>query len=173
MLSGLLWLPWDSNFRPIWIPTSTRHRSWTMNAGRERCFWIRAEHQTLLPRWASRLGTSQKLERTPRAPQGVLEFHMSPQSWHHHRPPVAVVTGIDDVLHSGSEIDSAPNVCRVIRFDDVLPAVVQLSVAQQEAVPTDCQIDLVILLDAIRPEGNAGTDLLALPLRAIHPHTLV
>src|SRR5216683_1092311 len=98
---------------------------------------------------------------------------MSPQSWHHHRPPVAVVTGIDDVLCSGSEIDSAPDVCRVIRFDDVLPPVVQLSIAQEETIPAVCQIDLVILLDAVRHEGNAGAVLLAMPLRAIHPDTLV
>src|SRR5258708_3545768 len=98
---------------------------------------------------------------------------MSPQARYHHRPPVAVVTGIDDVLHSGSDIDSAPDVRCVIRFDDVLPAVVQLSVAQQEAVPAVCQVDLVILLDAIRHEGNAGTVLLAMPLRAIYPHALV
>src|SRR5260370_14757506 len=98
---------------------------------------------------------------------------MSPQARYHHRPPVAVVTGIDDVLHSGSEIDSAPDVRCVIRFDDVLPAVVQLSVAQQEAVPAVCQVDLVILLHAIRDEGNAGTVLIAMPLRAIYPHAIV
>src|SRR5713226_5902277 len=98
---------------------------------------------------------------------------MSPQSWHHHRPPVAVVTGIDDVLCSGSEIDSAPDVCRVIRFDDVLPPVVQLSIAQEETVPSVRQVDLVILFDAVRHEGNARTVLLAMPLRAIYSYALV
>src|SRR5713101_3379608 len=98
---------------------------------------------------------------------------MSPQARYHHRPPVAVVTGIDDVLHSGSDIDSAPDVCCVVRFDDVLPPVVQLSISQEETILTVCQIDLVILLDAIRNEGNAGAVLLAMPLRAIHPDTLV
>src|ERR1700686_167516 len=102
-----------------------------------------------------------------------LEFHMSPQARHHHRPPVTVVAGIYDVLYSGGDIDSAPNVCSVIRFHDVLPPIVQLSVAQEEPVPAVCQIDLVILLDAVRHEGNAGTVLLAMPLRAIHPDTLV
>lgn len=98
---------------------------------------------------------------------------MSPQARHHHRASVAVVTGIDDVLYSGSDIDSAPNMCCVIRFDDVLPPVVQLSIAQEKTVPAVCQIDLVILLDAVRPKGNAGTVLLAMPLRAIYSYALV
>src|SRR6202521_437087 len=98
---------------------------------------------------------------------------MSPQARHHHRPSVAVIAGVDDVLHSGSDIDSAPDVRCVIRFDDVLPAVVQLSIAQEETVPAVCQIDLVILLDAVRHEGNAGTVLLAMPLRAIYSYALV
>src|ERR1700674_5862773 len=98
---------------------------------------------------------------------------MSPEGRHHHRASVAVVTGVDDVLHSGSDIDSAPDVRCVIRFDDVLPPIVQLSIAQEEAKPTVCQIDLVILLDAVRHEGNAGTVLLAMPLRAIYSYALV
>ena len=98
---------------------------------------------------------------------------MQSEGRHHHRPPITVVAGIDDILHSRSDIDPAPNVCRVIRFDDVLPPVVQLSVAQEETKPAVCQIDLVILLDAIRHEGNAGTVLLAMPLRAIYPDAFV
>src|ERR1700719_4469677 len=103
----------------------------------------------------------------------ALEFHVSPQARHHHRPPVAVVAGIDDVLYSGSDIDSAPDVRSVIRFDDVLPPVVQLSIAQEETIPAVCQIDLVILLDAVRHEGDAGTVLPAMPLRAIYSYALV
>jgi len=64
-------------------------------------------------------------------------------------------------------------VCCVIRFDDVLAPVVQLSIAQQEIVPAVCQINLVILLDTVRHEGNAGTVLLAMPLRALPPYALV
>src|ERR1700730_13684303 len=103
----------------------------------------------------------------------ALEFHVSPQARHHYRPPVAGVAGVDDVLYAGSDIDSAPDVRCVIRFDDVLPPVVQLSIAQEKTVPAVCQIDLVILLDAVRHKGNAGTVLPAMPLRAIHPDALV
>src|SRR5271157_4694035 len=103
----------------------------------------------------------------------ILEFHMRPQARHHNRPPVAVVAGIVDVLYSGSDINSAPKVQRVIRFDDVLPPVVQPSIAQQETVPAIGQIDLVILLDPVRHKGNTGTILLAMPQRAIHTYALV
>src|SRR5208337_1472311 len=99
-----------------------------------------------------------------------LELHMSPQARHDHRPPVAVVDGIVDVLHSGSKIDSAPKVYRVIRFDDVLPAVVQPSIAQQETEAAIGQVYLVILLDPVRDEGNAGAVLLAMPFCAVHPY---
>src|ERR1700675_652655 len=85
----------------------------------------------------------------------ALEFDMSAEARHHYRPPVAIVAGMDDVLHAGSDIDSAPDVCCVIRFDDVLPPVVQLSIAQEETKPAVRQIDLGILLDTVRNEANA------------------
>src|SRR5208282_5202894 len=69
--------------------------------------------------------------------------------------------------------DSAPNVRRVIRFDDVFPPIVQPAIAQQKTETAICQIHLMIFLDAVRDEGNAGTVLFAMPERAIHPYALV
>jgi hypothetical protein len=98
---------------------------------------------------------------------------MKPERRHNYRAPVAVVAGIIDVLHSGSDIDSAPNMRRVIRLDDVLPPVVQPSISQQETEAAIGQIHLVILLDPVRHERNAGTVLLAMPQCAICPDTLI
>src|SRR5271155_3408013 len=98
---------------------------------------------------------------------------MRAKTRHHHRPAVAVVAGIVDVLHPWSHIDSTPNVYRVIGFDDVLPAVAQPSVAQKKTKPAVGQIFLVILLDAIGNKGNASAVLLAMPQRALGPNALI
>src|SRR5580704_2319469 len=90
------------------------------------------------------------------------ELQMRPKRRHHHRPAIAVVTWIIDVLHSGSDIDSAPNVCGVKRFDDVLSPVIEFSVAEEETEPAVRQVDLMIFLDPVCHEGRAGTILLAM-----------
>ena len=87
----------------------------------------------------------------------LLELHVRPEGGHDYRPAIAVVAGINDVLNAGSQIDSAPDVCRVIRFEDVLPPVVQPSVAKKEAVTAVRQIELVIFLNPVRYEGDAST----------------
>jgi hypothetical protein len=82
---------------------------------------------------------------------------MQPEGWHHYRPPVAVVAGVVDVLHSGSDIDSAPNLCHELRFDDLLPSVVEPSIPEQETLLAIRQIHLAIFLDTVRHEGDSGT----------------
>ncbi len=88
---------------------------------------------------------------------------MKAQARDYDRAAVAVVAGIVDVLHSGSDIDSAPNVGGVVRLDDVLASVVQPSITQQETQAAIGKVDLVIFLDAVRHKGNAGAVLLAMP----------
>src|SRR5260370_315944 len=101
-----------------------------------------------------------------------LELPMQPQRRHHDRSAVPVVARVNNVLHPRSDIDPAPNMRRVVRLHDVLPPVVQLAIAKQEAFPAVGQIRLMIFLDSVRYEGQPGTVLLAMPFRAIHPHAL-
>jgi len=73
------------------------------------------------------------------------------------------------VLHSRRNIDSSPDVRRVIRFNDVLPSIIQPAVAQQKSKAAIGQIYLMIFLDSIRHERNTRAVLRAMPERAIHP----
>src|SRR6202140_212226 len=98
---------------------------------------------------------------------------MRPHSRHNNRSAIAVIAWIVDVLYSGSDINSAPNVGGVIRFDDILPPVGQMAIAQQETQPAIRQINLVIFLDAVRHKGNAGAVLLAMPERAVCADALI
>jgi hypothetical protein len=54
------------------------------------------------------------------------------KSRNHYRPTIAVVTGIDDVLETGPDINASPNMSGVIGLQNVLPAILQGSVADQE-----------------------------------------
>src|SRR5260370_4415709 len=99
-----------------------------------------------------------------------LELPMQPQRRHHNRAPVPVISGINNVLHSGSDIDSAPNMRGVIRFQDVLPPVIQPAIAKQETEPAVRQIGLVIFLDPVRYESHASAVLVPMPFRAVHAH---
>src|SRR5580658_3432055 len=103
----------------------------------------------------------------------LLEFHMSPKGGHNDRPPVPVVAGIVDVLHSRSDIDSPPNMGRIVRFNNIFPPIIQSAIAQQEALPTIGQIHLMIFLNPVRNKGNTSPILLAMPERAIHANPLV
>ena len=80
---------------------------------------------------------------------------------------VAVVAGIVDVLHAGREIDSAPDVHGVVRLEDVFAAVVEVAVAEEESEASGGEIVLVILLDGVADEGDAGAVLLAMPPGAV------
>src|SRR6267154_3891033 len=96
---------------------------------------------------------------------------MSAERWHHHGPAVTVVTGVVNVLESGRQVDAPPNVRCVIRLENVLSPVAQPAIADQETVAALGKIILMILLDSIGNEGQAGTVLLAIPLRAVHAQT--
>jgi hypothetical protein len=58
-----------------------------------------------------------------------LEFEMEAQCGHEHRSSVAVIAGIVDMLKPEGWINAAPDMKRVIRFDDVFAAVVEPAVS--------------------------------------------
>ena len=52
---------------------------------------------------------------------------------------------------------------RVVGLDDVFPAIVQMAIAEQKAETSGGEIVLVILLDGVRDQGDAGAILRAMP----------
>ena len=80
---------------------------------------------------------------------------------------VAVVAGVDDVLQAGREIDAAPDVDGVVGLQNIFAAVVELAIAEQKAEAAIGEVGLVILLDCVRDEGDAGAVLLAMPPGAV------
>ena len=50
---------------------------------------------------------------------------MKPEGRHKHRPAVAVVTGIVNVLQARRDVDAAPHMGGVVALDNVFAAVVQ------------------------------------------------
>ena len=80
---------------------------------------------------------------------------------------VAVVAGIVDVLDAGGEINATPDVDGVVGLEDVFAAVVESAVAEQKAEAAVREIVLVILLDGVGDEGDAGAVLLAMPPCAV------
>jgi hypothetical protein len=53
-----------------------------------------------------------------------LKLHMSSQGGHYDRPTVSIVAGVVNVLHSGSDVNSPPNVRRVIRLENILSPII-------------------------------------------------
>jgi hypothetical protein len=59
----------------------------------------------------------------------VLEFHVGAEGADEDGAAVAVVTGVDNVLGAGGDVKAAPDVQRVISFENVFTAVVELAIA--------------------------------------------
>src|ERR1035437_2167460 len=76
---------------------------------------------------------------------------------------VAVVARIFDVLDIGGVKHSTPRVPSVVAFDDILAAVVELTIAQQESKPPQAQIVLMIVLDSIAHEHQSQLVVGAMP----------
>src|ERR1035437_8894850 len=85
---------------------------------------------------------------------------------------IAVVTGIDDMLHTGCEVYTAPHVRRVVGLKNIFAAIIQLAIAQQESQAARREIVLVIFLDGVGHERDAGAILLAMPPCALGSHAL-
>lgn len=98
---------------------------------------------------------------------------MGAKGWNDHRSAVAVISGIVDMLSAGREVNPAPDVCCVIRFEDVLSPVPQASITEQETFSAVGQIDLMVFLNSIGHERNPGAILLAVPKRAVGADPLI
>ena len=99
-----------------------------------------------------------------------LELDVGAEGGRRPRAAVAVVAGIVDVLHAGGEINSAPDVHGVVGLEDIFAAVGEVAVAEEKAEASGGEIVLVIFLDGVADEGDAGAVLLAMPPRAVRAH---
>src|SRR5438128_3691482 len=81
---------------------------------------------------------------------------MRPHPRHQHRPPIAVVSGMVNVLQAGGEIQSAPHLCRIVTLDNIFAAVPESTVADEKTIATIGQIDLMIFSNRVAYDGYAG-----------------
>src|SRR5260370_693868 len=102
---------------------------------------------------------------------GVLELDMRAQCRNQHRAAVAVVAGVRDVLHTGSEVNAAPGVDCVVRLDDILAAIVQFAIAENEAKAAIGEVGLVIFANCVGDECDSSAVLLAMPPYAMRPQS--
>ena len=89
------------------------------------------------------------------SPRQPLELHVEAESWDQHRAAVAIVAGIVNVLQVWAREDSPPHVRVVVGLENGFPAVIQGSVAEQEALPSQFQIMLVVGRDSVRHKDAA------------------
>ena len=79
---------------------------------------------------------------------------------------VAVVAGTVDVLYIERVKHPAPAMPCVVALHNILAAVIQISVAQQESKPAQLQIILVVLLDSVRNDYESELVYGAMPSRS-------
>src|ERR1700693_1370605 len=72
-------------------------------------------------------------------------------------------TGPRSRLEAGGEVNAAPDVDRVVGFQNIFAAVVESSIAEEEAEAAIGEVVLVILLDGVRDQGESGAILFATP----------
>jgi len=72
------------------------------------------------------------------------EFDVGAEGGDQDWAAVAIVARILNVLNAGGEVDSAPDVKRVIGFDSVFATVVQVAVSEKEAESSIGEVSLVI-----------------------------
>src|SRR5580698_3757445 len=102
--------------------------------------------------------------------KATLEFDVCAERRYDHRAAIAVIAGIVDMLHAGSNVYTAPNVCRVVSLENILAAVIQLAIAQQETLSSRRQVVLMIFHDGIAHKSYARAVLLAMPPCAVRAH---
>jgi hypothetical protein len=94
----------------------------------------------------------------------ALEIYVQPEAGNQHRTAIAVIGGILDVLHIGRHKYPSPEMRRVISFEDILPAVPQRTVANDEAHPSRRKIILVGVRNCIGGKSDTRAVLRAMPL---------
>jgi len=93
-------------------------------------------------------------------------FDVNTESHHGCGAAVPVVAGVRHVLVVDRKRDTAPNVSGVICFEDLLHAVVQSAVAQNEPQASQRQIAPVVTGDPVGDECSTQSVLRTVPSRA-------
>ena len=75
---------------------------------------------------------------------------------HEDRAAVCVVAGVGDVLDVEGVEETAPGVEVVVGLEDVLACVTEGAITEEEALAAELQVGLVVALDGVRDEGEAG-----------------
>jgi len=78
-----------------------------------------------------------------------LEFQIKPNGGHKHRTAVAIVSGVSDMLQAWSNVNAAPDVCGVIGLQDIFAALVEPTIAYDEAVASIGKVGLVVKRDTV------------------------
>src|SRR5208337_483988 len=78
--------------------------------------------------------------------RGLLrsKFQVKAKTAHQHRSPVAVIGWIVNVLQVGAYEKSVPDMRIVVALKDVLPAIVQPTVAEDKPHSPQLQVTLVV-----------------------------
>src|SRR6185312_5416092 len=79
-------------------------------------------------------------QRTRPAPPPDSVLHVHPQPPHRHRPTIAVVPGVPDVLNIRTQLYVVPKLGAVVDLQDLFRSVAQPSIPEQKANPTIGQI---------------------------------
>jgi hypothetical protein len=111
-----------------------RDRTPDLGAGGPRFKSGRPDHSSIEIPWPAGSEAHKPSQVQIREPEqhlerANLEFEMEAQCGHKHRSSVAVIAGIVDVLKPEGRINAAPDMKRVIRFDDVFAAVIEPAVS--------------------------------------------
>jgi len=84
-----------------------------------------------------------------------------------HRPAIAVVAGILDMLQVGSHVNSAGDMCGVVSLDNIFATVIQTGISEKKAQASGGEIKLMIFADGVRDEGYACAVLVPVPRSAV------
>src|SRR6267154_4018188 len=88
---------------------------------------------------------------------------MKAQRRYNHRPAIAVISRVIDVLHSKRREYSPPKMGRVISIDNTLTAVIETAIAEKKAMTTEREVSLMIARDGIRNKNYAGAIEFSIP----------
>ncbi len=96
---------------------------------------------------------------------------MKPERGHKHRTAVTIVSRVDDMLQARSHVDATPNMCSVIGFDNILAAIIERTVPDEEAGSSVSEVSLVILGNCVRENCQTRAVVSAMPDGAFGAYT--
>jgi len=74
---------------------------------------------------------------------------MKPNGGHKHRTAIAIVSGVGDMLQAWSNVNVAPDACGAIGLQDIFAAVVEPTIAYDEALVSIGKVGLVVKRDTV------------------------